>query len=400
MDGYRTYTVSARDREPLIAFLVEGLEEAGCRILYRPAPDQAPFRITFETPVGERMGVVAYAFLANSRPTRNRPADEHRFQLKYGKDEKVEHELWQDPYGLYTTILLGINPEAGFFVAADPVLHSPTKFFISVEFKDDNVQEIVQHGWASWERLRRGPGGDEPVEILVGGKREKLLQFIRFERAAKGMAPGPRQLLAEKLEGLAEGLETPGASSWIHLPSEAIGLSKVREHQLAEELQLDESQILDLILSAPRLKMAVRGWVAEEHLRQHLALVPGIQELERLEEDKGPDLRLRYRGSRPLTIECKNVLRRPAADGSIRLDFQRTRASKADPCSRFYQPGEFDLLAACLHSRTEKWEFRYKLPTALAPHRTCKGRLDNRVTVGDGWLSGISDALEAALLVP
>lgn len=396
MDGYRTYTVSARDREPLIAFLVEGLEEAGCRILYRPAPDQAPFRITFETPVGERMGVVAYAFLANSRPTRNRPADEHRFQLKYGKDEKVEHELWQDPYGLYTTILLGINPEAGFFVAADPVLHSPTKFFISVEFKDDNVQEIVQHGWASWERLRRGLRGDDPVEVLIGGSRANVLQLIRFERAAKGMAPGPRQLLAEKIEDLADDFEQ--SSSSLSDSPLALALPEIREHRLTEELQLDEGQILDLILSAPRLKMAVRGWVAEEHLRQHLAQVPGVEELERIEDDKGPDLRLRYRGSRPLTIECKNVLRRPAADGSIRLDFQRTRASKADPCSRFYQPGEFDLLAACLHSRTEKWEFRYKLPTALAPHRTCKGRLDNRVTVGDGWLSGISDALEAALL--
>jgi len=58
------------------------------------------------------MGIVAYAFLANSKPTKNRPPDEHRFQLKYGSKDDRLHELWQDPFGLYTTLLVGINPEA------------------------------------------------------------------------------------------------------------------------------------------------------------------------------------------------------------------------------------------------------------------------------------------------
>jgi hypothetical protein len=57
--------------------------------------------------MGERMGVVAYAFLANSRLTKNRPADEHRFQIKYGPDDK--REPWQDPFRLYTTLLAGLD---------------------------------------------------------------------------------------------------------------------------------------------------------------------------------------------------------------------------------------------------------------------------------------------------
>ena len=71
---YRTYGVIARDREPLRAFMLEALEGSGCRILHVSESARAPFRITFETSMGERMGIVAYAFLANSKLTRNPPA--------------------------------------------------------------------------------------------------------------------------------------------------------------------------------------------------------------------------------------------------------------------------------------------------------------------------------------
>src|SRR5687768_1216793 len=98
----------------------EALRSQGCRIIRSSPPTQAPFKITFETPQGERLGIVAYACLATFTPTKNRPADEHSFQLKYGTKDGELHELWQDPYGLYTTLLVGINPQQGFFVAADP----------------------------------------------------------------------------------------------------------------------------------------------------------------------------------------------------------------------------------------------------------------------------------------
>ncbi|HEX5720485.1 MAG TPA: hypothetical protein VF179_30300, partial [Thermoanaerobaculia bacterium] len=78
---YRIYRVSSRDREPLLRFMLDALREEGCRILYSSSVKEAPFRITFETPEGERLGIVAYAFLANNKQTKNRPIDEHRFQL-------------------------------------------------------------------------------------------------------------------------------------------------------------------------------------------------------------------------------------------------------------------------------------------------------------------------------
>lgn len=69
---------------------------------------------------------------------------------------------------------------------------------------------------------------------------------------------------------------------------------------------------------------------------------------------KKPDFSVRYRGSEPILIECKNVLRQTLADGTIKVDFQKTRASKGDPCSRFYKASDFQVLAACLHPCTEK----------------------------------------------
>jgi hypothetical protein len=166
---YRTYRVNRKHREPLIDFMREALRGQGCQILYSSPPTEAPFRITFETSEGERMGIVAYAFLANVKETKNRPPDEHRFQLKYGSKDGLLHELWQDPYGLYTTLLVGINTEHGFFVGYDPVLHSPTLFFISLEFKQHHADQILEHGWHVWERERKKRGLGEPVEVLVGG---------------------------------------------------------------------------------------------------------------------------------------------------------------------------------------------------------------------------------------
>src|SRR5262249_33301630 len=156
-----------------------------CRILCASGAAYAPFQITFETMNGERMGIVAYAFFANSRLTMNRPVDEHRFQVKYGSDDKRLHPLWQEPFSLYTTLVVRIDPQRGTFVGADPVLHSPTRFFISIEFKEHHVEEILRRRWYAWERDHRA-GDDKPVEVLVGGTSESFLRYVRFEREALG----------------------------------------------------------------------------------------------------------------------------------------------------------------------------------------------------------------------
>lgn len=358
---YRTYGVSRKDREPLLDFMLDALREEECRILYTSPPTEAPFRITFETREGERLGIVAYAFLANSRLTKNRPLDEHRFQLKYGSKDGQLHSLWQDPCGIYTTLLLGINPDLGIFVGADPVLHNPTRFFISIEFKETHVEEILRNGWSAWEREKKG-SSLEPVEVLVGGTSKNFLRYIRFEREAFCEDQGHRQLLAER-------------SFKIRPP----------RHSLSEELGLSEQEVLDVIEKSMRLKVAVRGWVAEEHLYRQLRDLPEVRSCVPPQGD-GPDLSVELHTGRVLKVECKNVLRTKSREGLVRLDFQRTRAAKSDPCSRYYSPNDFDIVAACLHSVTEKWEFRFALSRNLAPHRKCEGKLSSSVVLDHRWI--------------
>ncbi|GMO75900.1 hypothetical protein [Bradyrhizobium ottawaense] len=378
----RTYTVSRTARAPLLEFIVGSLKSQGCTIIHCSEPTTAPFLITFELPGGERMGVVAYAFLATRTETKNRPKDERSFQVKYGSKESYHHDnshvIWRDPLGLFTTIFLGISPDEKFFVAADPAMHNPTKFFIRIEFKDHHADQIKKTGWFAWERDRRDQ--DEPVEVLVGGTQDRLLDLIKFERMADRLDQGNRQLLAERST----------AFSTKRLPAsltDPVGIDESALHPLVEEFKLSSDEILNVIANARRLKMAVRGWVAEEHLRDTLSKTAGVTDCERLDEDGSPDIRLRFKGGRPMTIECKNVLRVPDKAGNPRVDFQRTRASKADPCSRYYAPDDFDVVAACLHAVTERWEFRFVLPGHLPEHKKCTGKIASNVIVGSEWAS-------------
>src|SRR6516162_497992 len=76
---WKVYSVSAHGKAPLLDFIRKALEARGCKIHHVSAANRAPFHIVFEMPGGERVSLLVYAFLANSKPTRNRPSDEHRF---------------------------------------------------------------------------------------------------------------------------------------------------------------------------------------------------------------------------------------------------------------------------------------------------------------------------------
>lgn len=108
-----------------------------------------------------------------------------------------------------------------------------------------------------------------------------------------------------------------------------------------------------------------------------------VSECIQLQGDGRPDISLRWKGGAPILIECKNTLRTIYADGRPKVDFQKTRASKGDPCSRYYRPEDFPVLAACLHAVTETWEFRFALTTNLEPHKTCAGRISSNIGVAE-----------------
>lgn len=391
----RTYTVNPAARLPLVEFMTGSLMAAGCKIIHSSPPNTAPFIVVFETSSGERMGIVAYAFLATRTPTKNRPDDERSFQIKYGSKgnyaDSNSHDLWQDPHGMFTTLLLGIDPDGEFCVSADPIVHSPTKFFIRLEFKDEHADLVKSRGWYAWERIKRNTPLDAPrVETLVGATKDRFLDLVRFERASRGLDPGNRLIIAESHNLQLSKLPSSQANQSI----EVSATTKV--HPLVQQLGLSPDEIFDLIDGARRLKMAVRGWVAEEHLRSTLSVVPGLTHCERLDEEGGPDLRVSFHGGPLLTIECKNVARERDKHGNPKIDFQRTRAARGNPCSRYYAASEFDIVAACLHAVTTHWDFRYALPGELPLHKTCQGRITSNIRVDKQWVSNAQDVFQRA----
>ena len=136
-------------------------------------------------------------------------------------------------------------------------------------------------------------------------------------------------------------------------------------------------------------------WVDCAYWTDRTAVAPYLKKGTQVYAEGQPDVRLRFERGRWLRIECKNVLRQTAAGNVPRVDFQRTRAAKSDPCSRYYRPGDFDVVAACLHAVTEKWEFRYVLPSHLEPHGKCRGKLASNVRVDGRWTEDAQTVLRA-----
>jgi Methylase-associated X1 len=377
----RSYPVSRSGRKPLLDFFVDGLVQAGCTILHRPDPGVAPFRIVLETPWQERIGIILYAFRSTSRVTRNRPTDEARFQVKYGPRTEELHPIFDDPFKLYTTLMVGIDLESGVVISADPAIHNPTRFYISVEYKNADAELSLTKGWHAWERVKRGR--QEPIEILVGCSQERVLDLVMFERMAQTLDQGHRQLLAEQV---ADGSASRRLVAFR-------GRRDVDQHSLLKELAVERDVLLDIIENANRLKTAVRGWVAQHHLHERIAKAPGVRSCEAIEEDGRPDFRVSIGAAPPILIECKNVLRKANAQGVPRLDFQRTRASIGDPCSRYYSASEFEVVAACLHPVSERWEFMYKRTDGMAPHDRCAGKLSSNVLVNGSWTDDLAGLL-------
>lgn len=363
-------------RELMVAQIEEALTRSGAEIIEHADPKKAPFEFVIRTATGERLELVCYAFTANKYRQQGRPADEHRFQIKYGSAFHRYHTIFFDPKGQKVTLMFGVHLESGLFIAVDPRMHSPTWFSTSVEFKTRNIETAATKGWHGWQRERSDARRKQPrpeenlqTETVIGFRPDQFLRYVEFERLASGLDCGERLLLSDRIEK--------------SLEAGAILLPEPGRHPLELQLGLPASEILDIISGAFRLAAAVRGSVAERHLETYLRKVPGVRHVRHIIEDGKPDFEVEYR-RKPFLIECKNVLARPQK-GLPKVDFQKTRASKVDPCSRYYKPTQFHVLAACLHPITQLWEFRFTPTTTLQPHRTCEGRLSPNVLVNQNW---------------
>lgn len=377
-------------RDAVVARIEAALRESGADVIEGADPRLAPFEFVIRTPTGERLELVCYAFTANKYGQRGRPADEHRFQVKYGSRFDRYHTIFIDPKGQKVTLMFGVHLELDLFVGVDPRMHTPTWFSSSVEFKTRDVEGAGAKGWHGWQRDRSDarrkqmrPEENLQTETVVGFRPNQFLRYVEFERVASGLDCGERLLLSDRIEkSLAKGetiLPAPG------------------RHPLELQLGLPASDILDIISGAFRLAAAVRGGVAEHHLERYLRQVPGVRHVRHIIEDGRPDFEVDYR-RKPFLIECKNVLAR-TQKGLPKVDFQKTRASKADPCSRYYKATQFHVLAACLRPVTLRWEFRFTPTGTLEPHPKCEGRLASNVLVKKSWpddLRVVLDELHAS----
>jgi hypothetical protein len=380
----RRYSVARR--VPIVSRLLAAIEKSGCRVLAAPDPKSAPFELRIETGSGETVDLVCYAFTANTYRQRGRPLDEHRFQIKYGGSFHEYHEIFVDSTRRKVTLMMGVHVDREVFVAIDPRMHSPTWFSTSVEFKAAELDEAETKGWHGWQRERSlvrrkapPPQASLETEVLVAFRPEFFGRYIEFERLASGLDCGERLLFSDQVE---KGIITGSPLIYTGGP-----------HPLELQLGLPAHLILDVVSGAFRLAAAVRGGVAEYHLEQHLRSVRGVDRVRHITEDGKPDFEIRYK-KRDFRVECKNVLARRQR-GLPRVDFQKTRAAKSDPCSRYYKASQFEVLAACLHPVTQKWEFQFSPTAALPSHRQCPERLASNVLVATSWPTDLRAVLDS-----
>jgi hypothetical protein len=367
-------------------FLEQAVERSGGRVVSSSGPSQAPLFLGVEIASGERLGTCAYVFLANRRRIRNRPQDEHRLQVRYGDVNDPawragDHPLGFDPLGVDTTLVIGAHLEADLIIALDPLVYDPLPIGISIFFKDAEIATAKGSGWHVWERdnisgvRRPTPRTALGVETVLAFRPERFLGYLRFERDAQslGLDPPLRFRAAEEAAR----------------PVRPSGL-----HELEREFGLPRAEILDIIRERPRLGMAVRGGVAERHLHRALVRDPEVRRIDLGQVEGPPDFIVSLRARRRrVTVECKNASRTTYADGTPKVETQKTRASKGDPKSRLYDPAQFDVVAACMYGPLRRWEFRYKPSTLLERDQTFPDRIAAIQRIDESWAPTLSSAL-------
>jgi hypothetical protein len=368
------------------AFLEAAVERSGARVLASSGPSRAPLFLGIQAPGGERLGVCAYVFLANRREVRNRPQDEHRLQVRYGDVNDPawrarNHPVGFDPLSVDVTVVVGAHLEADLLIGLDPLAYDPLPVGISVFFKDNDIEEAARSGWHVWERdnvsgVRRPDSRTAlGIETIVALSPERLLDYLRFEQSAQSL-----------------GLDAPlrfRAAEKAAKRKRSTGL-----HALEKELALSGSEILDIIRERPRLGMAVRGGVAERHLHRALDVDDKVKAVELGQLEGPPDFFVTLRRRRrPVSVECKNASPTTYADGTPKVETQKTRASKGDPKSRLYDPVQFDVVAACMYGPLRRWEFRYKRSDRLERDANYPDRIAPIQRIDDTWTRSLAAAL-------
>ena len=108
--------------DPLVSYLIDTLVATGVEILHvEPAPDGS-FRLSWEDKLCRRAGIAG--LLLPLRAGGQDPAGATATVVMPGvPDGACPCDI--DPFGLFTPVLLGVDPARALFVAFDPTRHFP-----------------------------------------------------------------------------------------------------------------------------------------------------------------------------------------------------------------------------------------------------------------------------------
>lgn len=368
-------------RADLHSFLIDSIRASGGRVLYASEPNQAPVFLGVQLGSDERIGMLIYPFRITQNTIKNRPSDEVRGQIRYGSEEswKRDHPIGRDVAGVDVTMIVGIDLASGVMVGLDANLWDPLPMGISFYAKKAEIEQARESEWHVWEKINRAgtkrSAARSPtnLETVVAFTPARLIDYARLERRASSLRLD-QPLRYSAAVGIAA-LEPLEMSS---------------RHALEEQFALTSEQILDIIGGRNRLSVAVRGGVAEHHLEHLLLRTPGIKTVERLDSDAMHDFNVVLTDGTRLRVECKNASPKTTASGAFKVEVQKTRASKADPASRFYPVNGFDVVAACLFSPTGRWEFRYGLTSRMGRHKIFSDRIAPIQAIGPDWTDSLS----------
>ena len=139
--------------------------------------------------------------------------------------------------------------------------------------------------------------------------------------------------------------------------------------------------------------MAMRGGVAEHHLGLVLDGDPLVRSAVEGHQEGPPDFFVDMVDGRAVTVECKNASPTLYADGTPKVEVQKTRASQGDPTSRFYAPDAFDVVAACMYGPTGAWTFRFRRSALLEPHPVHPRKIAPLQRITDQWSHTLAEAM-------
>ncbi|MEI7576533.1 MAG: hypothetical protein WCK51_06545 [Armatimonadota bacterium] len=178
-------------------------------------------------------------------------------------------------------------------------------------------------------------------------------------------------------------------------------------HPLEIEYGLTSQELLDAIDRRFRLKVALEGAVAEVHFERKLKIASQEGWLESFDEhdvDGMHDFTAVTLDSNRIRVEVK-TLRKPKPLKSrvkLEVEIQKTRASKEDASSRYYDRDHFDVVAVCMGRYTKDWsQFRYILVRDIPDHSSHAGKLRvmNEVELdpvqGSVWYTKFQDVVDA-----